>query len=263
MIRSGIGGWTFEPWRGTFYPEKLPAARELEYAASKLTSIEINGTFYRTQSPASFKSWVKQTPDDFVFAVKAHRSAVNRKDLSDAAESIEFFLKSGVTQLGEKLGPILWQMTPFKKFNAEEFDKYFALLPQKYEGRALRHAVEVRHASFADPAFVELARKHGVAIVFVESDKHTPIADATADFVYLRLEKTQESEPTGYSKADIKAWVKRARAWEKGEAPSDLAQLSPAKKASARDVFAYFISGAKVRAPAAAMAFIEALKSAK
>ncbi|HVY84333.1 MAG TPA: DUF72 domain-containing protein [Caulobacterales bacterium] len=262
MIRAGIGGWTFEPWRGTFYPDRLPAARELEYAASKLTTIEINGTFYRTQTPASFKSWVKQTPDDFVFSVKAHRSAVNRKDLREAAESIAFFLKSGVTQLGDKLGPLLWQMTPYKKFDADEFDAFFALLPEKYEGRALRHAIEVRHASFADAAFVDLARKHGVAIVCVESDKHTPIADATADFVYLRLEKTIEDERTGYSKADLKKWLTRAKTWEKGEAPKDLPQLSPAKKASgARDVFAYFISGAKVRAPAAAMAFLELMKA--
>ncbi|HVZ99464.1 MAG TPA: DUF72 domain-containing protein [Caulobacterales bacterium] len=262
MIRAGIGGWTFEPWRGTFYPDKLPAARELEYAASKLTSIEINGTFYRTQSPASFKSWAKQTPDDFVFSVKAHRSAVNRKDLREAAESIEFFLKSGVTGLAEKLGPILWQMTPYKKFDADEFDAFFALLPEQYDGRTLRHAIEVRHASFADAAFVELARKHNVAIVCVESDKHAPIADATADFIYLRLEKTRAAEPTGYSKDELKTWLTRARAWEKGETPKDLAQFSPAKKAPPREVFAYFISGAKERAPAAAMAFI-ALADAK
>ena len=243
-IRVGVGGWSFEPWEETFYPPKLAAAKQLEYAASKLTAIEINATFYRTQSAASFKKWAAATPDGFMFSVKAPRAAVQRKDLREAKESIEWFFNSGVSELGAKLGPIFWQLAPYKKFDADEMNAYFDLLPKELKGRPLRHALEVRHASFQDEAFLKIARERNIAIVTVESEKHPLIMEPTADFAYARLELTQANEPAGYSKAALKKWVKTARDWEKSG-----------------DVFLYFISGAKERNPAAAMAMLEILKS--
>lgn len=257
MIRVGIGGWSYEPWRETFYPADVPKTKELEYASARLTAIEINATFYSTQKPATFQKWRDATPDGFMFSVKAPRAAVNRKDLADAADSIAWFANSGVRELGAKLGPILWQLTPYKKFEPTEMETFLGLMPSD-----MRHAIEVRHASFADEKFVALARKHKVAIVFVESEDHPPIADITADFSYARLEKTQSEEPTGYPKAALAKWVKRAQAWECGETPKDLPRVgAEAKTEAGRDVFLYFISGAKERAPAAAMATIAALKA--
>ena len=243
-IRVGIGGWSYEPWEETFYTPKLAAAKQLEYAASKVTSIEINATFYRTQSAASFQKWAKSTPDDFMFSVKAPRAAVQRKDLREAAQSIEWFLNSGVGELGSKLGPIFWQMAPYKKFDADEMNAYFDMLPEKLGKLKLRHAIEVRHESFTDDAFMKLARKRNIAVVTVESEKHPLIAEPTADFSYARLELTQSDEPTGYPKPALKKWAKTARDWEKSG-----------------DVFLYFISGAKESNPAAAMAMLELLKA--
>ena len=168
MIRVGIGGWSFEPWEESFYPPKLAAAKQLEYASSKLTAIEINATFYRTQSAQSFKKWAASTPDDFMFSVKAPRAAVQRKDLREAKESIEWFFSSGVGELGSKLGPIFWQMAPYKKFDAAEMGAYFALLPDKLNKLSLRHALEVRHASFQDEVFLKLARERNIAVVTVD-----------------------------------------------------------------------------------------------
>jgi uncharacterized protein YecE (DUF72 family) len=260
MIRVGIGGWTFEPWRGTFFPKELPKTRELEHASRKLTSIEINGTYYSTQSPKSFKRWADETPDGFVFSLKAIRFATNRRVLAEAGQSIERFLASGLTELGPKLGPILWQFAPTKKFDEADFGAFLSLLPKQQDGLKLRHAVEVRHESFLAPAFIALARQHSVAIVFADSDKYPAIADVTADFTYGRLQCTREEVETGYTQAEIAAWADRARSWERGEIPKDLPQIdpTPARKGK-RDVFLYMISGAKVRAPAAAMALIEAL----
>jgi uncharacterized protein YecE (DUF72 family) len=243
-IRVGVGGWSYEPWEETFYPADLPAAKQLEYAASKLTAIEINATFYRTQSAASFKKWAAATPDGFMFSVKAPRAAVQRKDLREAKESIEWFFNSGVGELGAKLGPIFWQLAPYKKFDAAEMTAYFDMLPKELEGRPLRHALEVRHASFMDEAFLKLARERNVAVVTVESEKHPLIVEPTADFAYARLELTQADEPTGYPKPALKKWAKTAREWEKNG-----------------DVFLYFISGAKERNPAAAIAMLEILRS--
>ena len=244
MIRVGIGGWNYEPWNETFYPPKLAAAKQLEYASSKVTAIEINATFYRTQSATSFKKWADSTPDDFMFSVKAPRAAVQRKDLREAKESIEWFFNSGVSELGPKLGPIFWQMAPYKKFDLAEMTAYFDMLPENVKKLPLRHALEVRHASFQDEAFLKLARERNIAVVTVESEKHPLIAEPTANFAYARLELTQADEPTGYAKPALKKWAKTARDWER-----------------TGDVFLYFISGAKERNPAAAMAMLDILKA--
>lgn len=244
MIRVGIGGWSYEPWWETFYPADLPKAKELEYASRRVTAIEINATFYRTQSAASFKKWAAATPDDFLFSVKAPRAAAQRKDLREAAQSIEWFFNSGVGELGDKLGPIFWQMAPYKKFDAYEMKAYFRLLPKKLGKRRLRHALEVRHESFMCDGFKSLARENNIAVATVESAKHPLIVEPTADFAYARLELTQADEPTGYARSALEKWAKTARAWEKSG-----------------DVFLYFISGAKERNPAAAMAMLEILKA--
>ncbi len=243
MIRVGIGGWSYEPWEETFYPADLPAAKQLEYASRQVTAIEINATFYRTQSAASFKKWAAATPDDFVFSVKAPRAAVQRKDLREAAQSIEWFFNSGVGELGEKLGPIFWQMAPYKKYDEPEMNAYFDLLPEKLGKLKLRHAIEVRHESFTDNAFLKLARARNIAVVTVESEKHPLIVDPTADFSYARLELTQADEPAGYPKQALRKWLKTARGWEKSG-----------------DVFLYFISGAKERNPAAAKAMLDLVR---
>jgi uncharacterized protein YecE (DUF72 family) len=260
-IRVGVGGWTYEPWRGRFYPEGWPAKRELEYAGQHLTSIEINGTFYRSQGPKSFAKWRAETPEDFVFTVKGHRAVVNAKKLGEAGEAVEWFFKSGVTELGPKLGPILWQLAPFKKFDAEDLGAFLALLPREVAGVPIRHAIEVRSESFVVPDFVELARRNNVAIVYADSDEHPAIADITADFVYARLQRSISEEETGYSAADLDRWTEHAKLWAAGSAPADLNYVdgSTAKKTK-RDVFVFFISGAKERNPAAAQAMIERLK---
>src|SRR5882724_6593083 len=258
MIRIGIGGWTYEPWRGTFYPEGLKHAEELSYASRHLTTIEINGTFYRTQSAASFAKWRDETPDGFVFSVKGHRAIVNSKQLAGAGDAVAWFFKSGVLELGDKLGPFLWQLAPYKTFDPDDLGGFLALLPREAGGRPLMHAVEVRHDSFLAPEAVALLRKLNAAVVFADSDDYPAIADVTADFVYARLQRTSEEHATGYSPADIDAWTARAKTWAAGGEPDDLPRFGakPAKKKK-RPVFVYMISGAKVRAPAAAMAMIE------
>ncbi len=256
-IVAGIGGWTFDPWRETFYPSDLKKGRELEYASRKVTSIEINGTFYRTQTPATYRKWADETPDDFIFSVKAHRVTTNRKDLGEAKASIDSFLGSGVLELGPKLGPILWQLAPTKKFDAAQIEAFLEHLPAEKDGTRLRHAMEVRHESFRDQKFVELMQAAGVAIVFADSEKYPEFLDVTADFVYLRLESAQADIDTGYSKDDIALWSKRVLVWASGGVPDDLTRIAakaPSKKA--RDCFVYAINGAKERAPAAAMALI-------
>jgi uncharacterized protein YecE (DUF72 family) len=259
MIKIGVGGWTFEPWRGPFYPDGLPQARELSYAAGKLTAIEVNGTFYGSQKPSTFRKWADETPDDFVFSLKAPRFATNRRVLAEAGPSIEKFVESGISELGTKLGPILWQFAGTKKYDPEDFQAFVKLLPPDAGGRKLRHALEVRHESFATPELVALARRHDAAIVYAHSADYPAIADPTADFVYARLQQSRESEKTGYSAEEIAAWAKRAKLWEEGGVPEDLNLLTgpPAKKK--RDCFIFFIAGAKVRNPAAAMTMIEKL----
>jgi uncharacterized protein YecE (DUF72 family) len=260
-IYCGIGGWTFAPWRGVFYPKGLPHAQELIYAAENLTSIEVNGTFYRTQSPKTYRKWASEVPDGFVFALKGVRYAVNRRVLAEAGDSIKRFLDSGVTELGDKLGPLLWQFAPYKKFDEADFGKFLELLPKSHDGRPLRHVVEPRHDSFKTPAFIDLIRKFDVAVVYAEHETYPAIADVTGDFVYCRLQKGDENLKQGYPAKALDAWAKRAEAWAKGGEPKDLPRVHK-KSASKqpRDVFMYFIHEAKVRAPAAAMALIERLK---
>jgi uncharacterized protein YecE (DUF72 family) len=261
QIRAGIGGWTFEPWRdGTFFPKGHPKARELDYASRALPTIEINGTYYSTQKPATFRKWAEATPEGFVFSVKAHRLATNRKVLAEAGPSIERFLGSGISELGPKLGPILWQFAPTKRFDAEDFEAFLSLLPKIHDGIDLRHALEVRNPSFETPDFVALARKYGAAIVYAHHETYPALADVTTNFVYARLQRTAAGVSTGYKPAEIKAWAGRAKDWSAGRAPADLPSFGekPAKPRKT-DVFLYFIAGAKERNPAAAMAFLKAL----
>jgi uncharacterized protein YecE (DUF72 family) len=260
MIRVGIGGWVFEPWRGTFYPKGLPHVRELAHASRNVTSIEINSTFYASQKPASFRRWASETPDDFVFSLKGPRYTTHRRVLAEAGSSIERFFASGVLELKHKLGPVLWQLPPTKAFNPDDFTAFLELLPRTIDSRPVRHAVEVRHESFMTADYIALLRKYAVAPVLVDSEKHPMIADCTSDFVYARLQRTSEKVKTGYAPAALDAWARCAEAFAKGAAPADLTLLAAAARKSKRDVFIYMISGAKVRAPAAAMALIERLK---
>jgi uncharacterized protein YecE (DUF72 family) len=260
-IRIGVGGWTFEPWRGTFYPDDLTQKRELEYASRKLTSIEINGTYYGSQKPESFAKWYEETPEGFVFAVKGPRFATNRRLLAEAGSSVERFFNSGVMQLKDKLGPINWQLMATKKFDPDDFAAFLRLLPASVEGRPVRHAVEVRHQSFRSPEFIALARAHRVAIVIAGDSDYPQIADLTAPFVYARIMGTLETEDRGYPDATLDLWSRRAHAWATGRPPEGLATVTPQPAGNGgRDVFLYVISGFKDRNPAAAMALIERLK---
>src|SRR5260370_11864138 len=218
-IRIGVGGWTCEPWRGVFYPEKLQQKRELEYASRQLTSIEINGTYYGSQKPESFAKWHDETPDDFVFALKGTRYATNRRVLAESGQSIERFLNSGVTELKSKLGPISWQFATTKRFDPDDFGAFLKLLPSSVDGLAIRHAVEVRHDSFRTPDFIALARAHRVAVVIAGDSEYPLIADVTAPFVYVRIMGTTETEDLGYSSKALDLWAERAKAWARGDAP--------------------------------------------
>ncbi len=263
MIRAGIGGWTYEPWRGTFFPEGLVQKRELEFASRAVTAIEVNGTYYSSQKPATFAAWAKTAPDGFVFSVKASRFCTNRKVLAEAGESVAKFVGQGIVELGDKLGPILWQFMATKKFDAADFSAFLKLLPASQDGVALRHAIQVRHESFAVPEFIAMAREAGVAIVFADSAAYPAIADITGDFVYVRLENAVEAEPAGYSPAALDRWADAARTWAAGGQPEGLPYVGRDMAAAVpRDTFVFFINGAKVRAPAGALALLERLKAA-
>ena len=256
-VRVGISGWRYAPWRGAFYPPGLPQARELEYAARRLTSIEINGSFYSLQHPDSFRRWYAQTPTDFVFAVKGARFITHMKKLRDVEGPLANFLASGPLALSEKLGPMLWQLPPHLGFDPERMADFFDRLPRttgaasalaarheaRLEGRAwttatldraLRHAVEVRHRTFATPAFVDLLRRRDVGLVVADTAGKWPFLDeVTADFVYVRLHGDQELYTSGYDDAALDAWAARVRRW------SD----------AGLDVYVYFDNDVKVRAP--------------
>jgi uncharacterized protein YecE (DUF72 family) len=259
-IRVGIGGWTYEPWRGVFYPEKWPHKRELEFASRQLTAIEINGTYYSRFKPETFAGWRDTVPDDFVFTIKASRFCTTRKVLAEAGESVARFCEQGLTELGPKLGPILWQFMDTKRFDPDDFAAFLQLLPAKQDGVPLRHAIQARHESFACPEFVAMARAAGVAVVFADSAKYPAIADVTGPFVYARLEQAAEAVPTGYDDAALDRWADAARSWAAGGQPTGLPYVGEGAAAvSPRDVFVFFINGAKVRAPAGAQALIARL----
>ena len=260
-IRVGIGGWSFEPWRGSFFPAGLSKARELEYASRELTAIEINSTFYRQQTPATFAKWRDAAPDGFVFSVKASMATTQRRVLAEGGESIGRFINSGLAELGSKLGPIVWQFAPTRRFEPDDVAAFLALLPATLGALPLRHAIEVRHASFACAEFVALARRHRVATVFADSDEYPSFDAPGADFVYARLMKSEAEQETGYAPERIAFWAGAAQAWAEGRAPEGIGRVDGAAPVPAprRDVFLFFISGAKERAPAAATALLKAL----
>lgn len=241
MIRVGVGGWTYEPWRGVFYPPKLPHAKEIEHATRALTTVEVNGTYYRRQSPKTFETWRKAAPDGFVYALKASRYCTNRRNLGEGEEGVRNFFDQGLIELGDKLGPILWQLMGTKRFDPDEIKSFFDLLPSEWDGVPLRHAIEARHESFRTPEFFDLARGAGVAVVFAHSEDYPMFKEQTGSFTYARLQQCREQERTGYTSDELDTWAEQARTWEQGD----------------RDVFVFFISGAKVRAPAAATALID------
>jgi uncharacterized protein YecE (DUF72 family) len=259
-IRIGVGGWTYEPWRGAFYPDKWLQKRELEYASRHLTSIEINGTFYGAQKPETFAKWRDETPDGFVFSLKAPRFATNREVLGEAGRSIARFFSGGVMELKDKLGPINWQLLPTTHFDPADFEAFLRLLPNEVNGRTLRHVVEVRHASFRTPEFIALVRKYGVAVSIAGDSGYPQIADLTAPFVYARIMGTKKTAALGYADAELDRWAARAKAWASGTAVEGVECVdSAAADGKPRDVFLYVISGHKVLNPAAAMSLIERL----
>ena len=263
-IRVGIGGWTYEPWRDTFYPAGVPAKRELEYASRQMTAIEVNGTYYSTMTTKSFERWFAETPDDFMFSVKANRFATNRRVLAEAGESIARFVGSGLARLEHKLGPLLWQFADSKKFDPVDFEAFLKLLPPEVEGRPLRHVLDVRNDSFMTPEFLAMARQYRAAVVFTDSPKFPSFANLTTDFVYLRLMNAQPEVPTGYAPDALAAVAECARAWAAGGEPSGLPLVAGdagAPASASRDVFMFMINGAKERAPAAAMDVIARLRA--
>jgi len=259
-ILVGVGGWTYAPWRNNFYPAGLARSRELEYASRQLTGIEINATYHGTQKPSSFAKWRDETPEDFVFSVKASRFATNRKLLAEGRDSIERFVGSGVAELGPKLGPIVWQFMPTKRFEPADFEAFLALLPHELNGMKLRHVLDVRHESFMTPEYLKLAREHGCGTVLADSDDYPAFADVTGDFVYARLMRCAAEFASGYAPAALDAWAGHAKAWARGGEPAELPRVeSGSAKAAPRDVFVFFISGAKERAPAAAVELLKRL----
>ena len=261
-IRVGIGGWIYAPWRGVFYPKGLKQADELAYAANHLTSIEINATHYRLQSPASFRKWGAAAPEGFVFSVKGPRLVTQQKVLAETGAFISRFFKSEVGELGDKLGPVLWQFPPFKRFDRDDFAKFLGHLPRELDGLKLSHVVEARHASFRVPEFITLLRDEGVGTVYAEAEDYPAIPDITGDVVYARLQKGNDALPAAYPPEKLDAWAGRDQGLGfGGGAPDDLPLVDAGHKprSTPRDVFVYFIHEGKLRAPAAAMALIERL----
>jgi uncharacterized protein YecE (DUF72 family) len=260
-IRTGIGGWTFAPWRDNFYPKGLVQRRELEYASRRLSTIEINGTYYGTQKPATYAKWRDETPEGFVFSAKAPMRIMQSRTLAKTGPQVEDFV-GGISELGDRLGPLVWQFDRGTRIERSDFAEFLALLPKTANGRVLRHVLDVRDPGFVDTDYLALGRKYGMATVFTDSDEHPSFADVTADFVYARLMRSQADIATGYSPEEIARWVERARLWAAGREPGDLPRIEPATQASSglREVFVYFISAAKARNPAAAMEFQRVLE---
>lgn len=258
-IRVGVGGWDFAPWRRSFYPHRLPKARQLEHMAARLTAIEINATYYKLQTPELFAGWAKAVPDGFRFAVKGSRFCSNRKRLGEAGEAVGRFCGQGLVELGDRLGPILWQFMATKRFEPDDFRAFLDLLPGEVGGVKLSHAVEPRHESFRDPAFVEMARAAGVAIVFADSDDYPCIADLSGDFAYARLQRSRERVATGYRPGELKRWAEVAKGWARGESPAGFPYVAEPPEPRPRETYVFFISGAKERNPAAAEALIRRL----
>jgi uncharacterized protein YecE (DUF72 family) len=258
-IRVGIGGWTFAPWRDNFYPKGLVQRRELEYASRHVSSIEINGTYYGAQKPATYAKWRDETPDGFVFSAKAPMRIMQSRALGKTGPQVEDFI-GGICELGDKLGPLVWQFDAGPKLQRESFAEFCALLPARANGRTLRHVLDVRDRDFVDADFIALARRHGFATVYTDSPEHPSFADITADFIYARLMRSRSGIATGYPADERDAWADRARQWAAGDVPADLPRIDVTPVAKARrDVFVYFISAAKERNPAAAMALITTL----
>ncbi len=254
-VRVGIGGWTYAPWRNNFYPEKLVQRRELEYASRQLRTIEINGTFYRAQKPATYAKWAAETPAGFVFSLKAPRYIAQARRLADAGKHVRAFIEGGLAELGNRLGPILWQLPLARPFDADDLAVFLDALPQQLNGLPLRHALEVRDPSFLDEHYVTLARSHGVATVFTDAPELPALADITGPFVYARLKQSVDDVVRGYPPAALKQWAEHALAWSAGEDPAGLPHVSTVHtSATPRDVFVFFIGAAKQRNPAAAMA---------
>ena len=258
--RVGIGGWTFEPWRINFYPAGWPQGRELQYASERLTAIEVNSTYYSSQKPATFAKWRDEAPEGFVFSLKASRFATNRRVLADAGESVQRFVQSGIAELGPKLGPIVWQFAPTKRFEPADFEQFLLLLPTQVEGLTLRHVLDVRHESFKTSQYLALARRYRVATVFTDADDYPSFADITGRFVYVRMMRTDADFPEGCTAQAFAQLAACGRCWACGDEPQALPRVEPAPTdAPARDVFMFFISGAKEKAPAAAMALMRGL----
>lgn len=258
-IRVGIGGWVFPPWRGRFYPKGLVQRRELEYASRQLSAIEINGTYYGTQTPAVYAGWRGQTPPGFVFTAKAPKRITQARALERTGPQVEDFV-GGIAALEDRLGALVWQFDAGTRIDRDAFAAFLGLLPREAGGRPLRHVLDVRDRGFVDAGFVELARHHGMATVYTDSDEHPNVADPTADFVYARLMRSRAHVASGYPADELAAWAARARTWARGGTPGDLPLLAPpAAGAARRDVFVFFISAAKERNPAAAVGLLRLL----
>lgn len=263
-IRAGVGGWTYAPWRHSFYPEGLVARRELEYASRRFSTIEINGTFYGARRAAEYAQWRRQTPPGFVFSVKAPQHITQRGPLSRCGKAAWAFLNGGLAELGDRLGPVLWHMPPSRVFDAEDLAAFLDLLPRTLDGRPLRHVIEPMHPSFVDPRYVEVARAFGAGTVFTDAPDQPAIADVTGRVVYVRLMRSRVDVPEGYEAAEIEDWLDRARVWAGGGEPEGLPRIAPPVAARGeREVYLYFIGGAKQRNPAAAMALIARLLRAQ
>jgi uncharacterized protein YecE (DUF72 family) len=263
MVRAGMGGWTFEPWEGTFYPDKLSKKKQLEFASRQVPTIEVNGTYYSGFTPATYAKWAAETPDDFVFSLKGNRFVTNRRVLAEAADSMGKFFAQGLEELGSKLGPIVWQFAPTKKFDEADFEGFLKLLPRDLKGLRLRHVLEVRNISFAAPGFVALARKYDAAICYAHHHDYPEFADITSDIVYARLQKGADDIPTAYQPADLDKWTARLKLWASGGQPDDLPYADGSAKAdiTPRDVYVYIIHEGKIRAPQGAMAIMQRIRS--